>query len=166
MRNYKILYMNSEMGDTELRLALERFKNTSLEDWKAVELIERSYNFSDIISPNDINIIDYMEIYEDHFKIGAKIAQIHKKLKNGIAIIALQKPKGRDEGRGGSVTLEKPRLYLSMSCGNLKITKAKSWSTLAKNTGQNPNGLTIDFKLVQGCKFIPNGSGWHYRDNN
>ena len=153
--------MNSEMGDTELRLALERFDNTSLEDWKAVELIERSDNFSDIISPNDINIIDYMEIYEDHYKIGDKIAQIHKKLKKGIALIALQKPKDRDEGRGGSVTLEKPRLYLSMSYKELKITKCKSWSTLAKHSGQNPNGLVINFKLAGGYKFIPDKAGWH-----
>ncbi|MFC1694132.1 DnaB-like helicase N-terminal domain-containing protein [Candidatus Latescibacterota bacterium] len=161
MKNHKIRVMNSEMGDTEFRLALDRFEGTLLEEWKSVQFIERSDHFNDLILSDAINIIDFMEIYQDHYKIGAYIAQIHKKLNKGIAVIALQKPPGRDEGRGGSVTLEKPRLYLSMSPGKLKIVKAKSWSLTAQYSGQNPNGLEIDFKLVGGFKFIPSDTGWH-----
>ena len=71
-------------------------------------------------------------------------------LKNGFALIALQKNHGRDEGLGGARGLEKPRLYLAMDNGRLKIVKGKSWA----DRGNNHNGQSIRFKLVDGCKFI------------
>jgi hypothetical protein len=43
-----------------------------------------------------------------------------------------------------------------MSPGRLKIVKAKNWAT-----SENPNGLEINFKLVDGCKLIKTGD-WHF----
>jgi hypothetical protein len=147
MQDHDIHYFSSEMGPIELRSRLEKF-DIPLTDWKFTPK-ERSSNFSDVIKPDAINVIDYLEISDDFYRVGGMIREIYDKLKSGIAIIALQKNPNTDVGLGGMRSLEKARLYLAMEQGRLKIVKAKNWQT-----SLNPNGLGIDFKLVQGCKFV------------
>jgi len=96
-----------------------------------------------------VNIIDFLEVYDDFYRIGGMIKEIFDNLDNGIAIIAIQKNKGNEYGLGGMRGLEKARLYLTMEPGKLKIAKAKNWATF-----ENPNNLEKEFKLIQGCKFI------------
>jgi hypothetical protein len=43
-----------------------------------------------------------------------------------------------------------------MSPGKIEIVKAKGWV----DDLMNPNGLCRDFKLVQGCRFLPQGN-WY-----
>jgi len=155
MDKHDIYYFNSEMGETELKERLGKFEGMELKDWRFFPF-ERSSDFHDVIRPDDINIIDYLEIGDNFYMIANQIAEIHKRLVKGIAIIAIQKERGRDYGRGGSFSLEKPRLYLSIDPGRIKIVKAKNW-----RTEENPNGKILYFKIVQGAKFIPDGE-WHY----
>jgi len=143
------------MGRIELRNRLEKF-NVPMEEWKRVAWKERAADFAPMIRPNAVNIIDFLEIHENFFEVGKLIKQIFDKLENGIAVIALQKPKGRDEGLGGQRGLEKPRLYLSMSPGLLKIVKAKNW----KHENINPNGMMRKWKLGGGCNFKVEGD-WY-----
>ena len=77
------------------------------------------------------------------------LKKIFDKLKNGIAIVALQKNPGAAMARGGIGTLEKPRLYITMDSGVMKIEKGKNW----KNPEVNPNGMQVRFSLVQGAIF-------------
>lgn len=157
MHRHEVVYFSSEMGHIELRTRLEKFNlPNGLEDWKAVTWKERASDFAPMIRPNAVNIIDFLEIHENFFEVGKLIKQIFDKLSNGIAVIALQKPKGRDEGLGGQRGLEKPRLYLSMSPGLLKITKAKNW----KHENINPNGMMRKWRLGGGCHFKVEGD-WY-----
>jgi len=154
---HNVLYMNSEMGASELKLRLEMFKDVCpLEKWK-FKAIERSDKFADAIDPDGLNVIDFMEIYDEFWKLGGWIRDVHKKLNKGVAIIAIQKQSStkkdqKDFGRGGEMTLEKPRLYMAMDRGRLKIVKAKIW----RRHDRNPNGLSRSFKIVSGWKFLPN----------
>jgi len=153
MVTHEIHYFNCEMGVEELTNRLYEFNDVDFRDWQHyVNFYERSSNFADLIVPGKkvINIIDYMAIYENHFLIGQWIKDIHEKLNGAIAVIAVQKPGGRDEAVGGGVTLDIPRLYLAMSRGKMKIVSAKN----RKNRAVNPNGMVIHFKLVAGAKFI------------
>lgn len=158
MDRYKIHYFNSEMGASELRLRLGLFKNVS--EW-TFTAYERADNFEDVIKPNDINVIDFLDVTDEFWKVGGVIKGIHEKLKDGICIIGLQKNEGywdakaqkwidRDLGRGGALSLEKARLYLSMGRGTMKITKAKNWKGR-----DNPNRTTREFKLYSGSEFVP-----------
>jgi hypothetical protein len=144
------------MGGSELKKRLSLFPNTIPSQWQ-FKAWERSDNFSDVIKPGKsrINIIDFLEIHDEFYKVGGQLAEIHKKLKGAIAIVALQKNAGSDTGLGGFRGLEKPRLYLAMSPSKLKIVKAKNWKS-----SDNPNGKVIRFKVAQGCIFKPQG-GWH-----
>jgi hypothetical protein len=146
MDSHDIHYFSSEMGAIEMRERLSKF-NMPLEKWNFTPK-ERVSNFEDVIKPNAINIVDFLEVYEDFYRIGGMIKEIFDKLDKGIAVIAIQKNKGNEYGLGGMRGLEKARLYLTMEQGKIKIVKAKNWATY-----ENPNNLEIDFKLVQGCQF-------------
>jgi hypothetical protein len=157
-KKYPITYLNSEMAAPELRLRLKLFDDVcKLDAWK-FKAIERSSNFADVIDPDGFNVIDFMEIYDEFWKIGGWIRDVHLKLKRGVAIIAIQKKTStkkdtQDFARGGELTLEKPRLYLAMDRGKIKIVKAKIW----RSHERNPNGLTRDFNIISGWKFKPKG---------
>jgi hypothetical protein len=90
------------------------------------------------------------EISDNFYQIGSELRQIHDRLKDGIAVIAMQKKKGAELGRGAEFSLEKPRLYLTMEPGVLKIVKGKNWA----KPGFNPNNLEMKFKLINGCDFL------------
>ena len=153
MHKQKVIYFSSELAKEEMA---ERIRCFGLpdSDWN-FNSYSRSSNFEDVINPEALNIIDFLEIYEDFFKIGKTIAAIHQILTSGVAVIALQKNFGTKTGLGGERSIEKARLYLTVDPGNIKITKGKSWA----NRDKNPNGLSLNFKLLDGCKFMPQ-SGW------
>jgi hypothetical protein len=148
-KDHEVVYFSSEMGSSELQGRLKKF-NLPMHEWKKIVWKERAEDFASMIRPNAINIIDFMEVHEDFFKVGLYIKQIFDKLDKGIAFIAIQKNKGKDEGLGGMRSLEKARLYLAMEPGKLKIVKAKNW----RNDEINPNGLSKRYKLGGGCNFV------------
>jgi len=156
MNQHEIIYLNSEMGDTEFRKRLELFEDVPLSSWN-FRAYHRASNFADLITPEKkIFIVDFLEVTTDFWKVAQYIQEIHKKLKEGICIIALQKAEGKDTGRGGDFSKEKARLYLSLDylhsekMNHIKITDAKAW-----RTDRNPRGLYRIYKLVKGSMFIP-----------
>lgn len=148
MEDHEIYYFSSEMGDSEFRERLEKF-GRPLDSWK-FKPKDKAGNFDQVIRPDAINIIDYLELHEDFWKVGGLIRDIHGKLGKGIAVIALQKNPGLNLGLGGVRSLEKARLYLSLDNHVCRIEKGKNW----RIQGVNPNGLEVRFKIVQGCKFL------------
>jgi len=155
MNKFDIRYFNSEMGEIEMKIRLRNHRNVPLDKWK-FHAYPRDNNFSDVIFPEAINIIDFLEISDTFYKVAAEINDIYRKLHGGIAIIGLQKGYGQDLGRGGTFSLEKPRLYLSVDAGKIKITKAKNW----KDARRNPNKLEKTFKIEGGADLIET-SEWH-----
>lgn len=155
-----IIYCSSEMGAAELRMRLLKFENVQLPVWRRIKFIERASNFADIIDPDGINIIDYMEITDNFYKVAEYTKEIFDKLKKGICLIAIQKDKKSEFGRGGAFGLEKPRIYLNMGNGQLRVVKAKVWVS----PEVNPNGMIIDFKIINGSKlsetYVNGAIGW------
>ena len=140
-----IEYFSSEMGAEEMKLRLSKFSES---DW-AFNARERSSNFADVVKPDKINIIDYLEVTTDFYLVAEEISAIWNKLHKGIALITVQKKRGAELGRGAEFSAEKPRLYLSMDNGLLTIVKAKNWA----KEGENPNGKKFSFSLVGGARF-------------
>ena len=154
MHQHRVFYFSSEMAEQELKLRLSKFER-ALTSWRFFPK-ERVSNFADVIRPDDINIIDYLEVHEDFWRIGGMIREIFDKLRRGIAIIAIQKNPDKDYGLGSTRGLEKARLYLTLNPNELKIIKAKNWA----DPSVNPNNLKLHFKLYQGCKFSVT-KDWH-----
>jgi len=155
---FKIHYFSTEMGKAEFLDRADHFWPDAGTN-PNFNFYEHYEGFDQVLFPDDINVIDYLELFDDFYKMAGLIKKIGMTLKKGIAFIALQKPKGRDEGEGGERTKNLPRLYLSLTPGNLKIVKAKNW----KNTKFNPNKLEIQFKLAEGCKFT-NTTSWKRKE--
>lgn len=137
-------YFTSEMGPEEMKVRLLKFPQTS---WDFVAR-ERSSNFVDVIRPNRINVVDYLEVTDNFFLIAEELNRIFEKLDRGICLVALQKKKGAEMGRGAEFGLEKPRLYLSLDSNKLKIIKGKNWATTV-----NPSTKAWQFSLANGCAF-------------
>ncbi len=152
MHKAEVHYFNSEMGSGELRKRLAMF-DMPLDAW-TFHAWERTDNFQDAIrpGPGKLNIIDFLEVSEDFYRVGGMLKAIHDKLNGALAIVALQKNKGADLGMGGGRSLEKPRLYLALEPGLCRIVKAKNWKTAT-----NPNGLQLKFKTVNACRLLPQG---------
>ncbi|MGA2464684.1 MAG: bifunctional DNA primase/polymerase [Thermodesulfobacteriota bacterium] len=146
----KTFYFSSEFGADELRQRLEGFPYL-LDGWRKITFIEKSRDFQDVIDPDGLNVIDYLEVSDEgeFYKMGIQIKRIYEKLRDGIAVIGLQKKFGSDFGYGGQPTADKPRLYISLEKQTLKIVKAKLWATTV-----NPDGMTRKFNLVQGARFL------------
>lgn len=152
---YPIYLFSSEGGAEELRNRLEGFPDIAINDW-SFEAMERMGDFADVIVPDCINIIDFLELPGDElWAVGTLLKAISKGLGNGLAIVAIQKKRGALLGRGQELGEEACRLYLSMDKGKLLIKKGKSWAR--KNV--DPNGRTIRFTIENGCLFHPIG-GW------
>ena len=108
------------------------------------ELIERRERWKDIIRPDNINIIDWIMLGDNFYQIGMIIDGIQSKLRNGIAVISLQKDPAKTRGRGGTFSEDLASLYLAIDYQRLTVVKAKEWQ------GMNPNGKMYGFDIVDG----------------
>ena len=159
-KDFKVTYFSSEMGEQELKLRIKNF-NLPFDEWDHVKFKERNDNFADVVTPGEgnINIIDYMEEGDEAWKVKTHIDEVWKKLNGAIAIICLQKPKGRDEAFGGEGTARRARVYISLKHGEAKIYKAKSYI----DHEDNPKDKILKYKLIAGSKYIVE-EDWHHPD--
>jgi len=110
----EISYFSSEMLETEFKVRLQSFQpNTKIEEWN-FKPYHRTENFEDVIDPNGLNIIDFLEIHDKFYTVGKTMVNIFNRLETGIAIICVQKTAGSDHGRGGSFLIEKPRITVNL----------------------------------------------------
>ena len=152
MRRHRILYFSSEMVEDELASRLRK-SDIPLEDWH-FEPYERSYDFDQVIDPDGLNLIDFLELGGDeteYYKGVSLIRKIYDKLDNGVAIIAVQKNKNAELPKGGSGLLEKARIALSLDPGKITITVAKNW---AEGITTSPRGKSWTYQLVGGINIL------------
>lgn len=153
-RGINIRYITSEMGTQELSTRCKMFEpEIPFSFWKGVQFCDHSFGFSDKVDPDGLNIIDYLEIAKDFSEIADRMKEIYQKLRNGIAVIGIQKKYGADFGRGAEFSLEKPRLYVTLEAnppeGNIaKIVKCKNWA----RDDRNPNHLECVFNVIKGSQ--------------
>jgi hypothetical protein len=155
----RIRYVSSEMGPTELKnrlLLYPQEQHFDLNIWKDIEFVERSENYPDLITGEQrIFILDYLELYDDIYRMAGIINDIFRRLEKGMALVIIQKDPKKEHGWGGQATKHKARLAMDLERGKLILRKVKSFKG-----EHSPDGMCREFKLAQGWKFIPQG-GWH-----
>ena len=150
----KFRYITSEMTAEEINGRIKRFGDTR-EQWASFcKFYSKTHDYADAIDPAGINIIDFLEVYEDFYKVGADIKKIFDRLTTGIAIIAMQKKRGETYARGGEFTIEKARLAISLFThgrtddgiiGSCQVVKCKNYKA-----GKNPEGREYFYMLTHG----------------
>ncbi len=159
LKEHKITYLSSELGVLELRDRIALF-GYPRDVWKPATFKKVTSNFEDAIDPDGVNIVDYLELYDELWKMGLLIKNINDRLKSGTALIMLQRPHGRAVAKGGEATLEKPRLYLSMDQPfgedhRIAVLKAHNW----RDSSDNPKNKVRRFKIIKGSR-IDATSDW------
>ncbi len=162
---YKVHYFSSEMSRKELQKRIKKFGFPDSK-WELIEFRDRAYDFHDVIKPDDINIIDFLEIHDEFYKIGGQIKKIADKLKKGVALIGLQKNPGTNYGLGGMRGVERARLYVSLEASTVgKFGKAKIMVGKNRRFEEvNPVGMIMEYSLRGGALFTRQSSGWHYEE--
>jgi len=158
MYDWETHYFDSESGATLLSERLLGI-DPSLPNPLPFKIHHRVRNFSDVIFPDALNIIDYLDLGKEYQGVGDELLRIVEALNRGVAIVGLQKPPPsrtkdgklivRDWGYGGLPTIHRAQVALSMDRGKLKIVAAKSradrtidpvnkqWTFRLDNTGSN-----------------------------
>ena len=110
------------------------------------KVYDKGENFHDVIKPDGLNIIDYLDVNNEaeYFKMKPYLKRIKRALKRGVAVVALQKPPGRPDAYGGASLRGDSDLYLAMDFGQLVVLKAKDWQ------GENPNLKKYKFDIGYG----------------
>ncbi|MEJ2727451.1 MAG: hypothetical protein P8185_02885, partial [Deltaproteobacteria bacterium] len=106
--------------------------------------------------PDNLNLIDYIELHDNFYLISKILSQLHDKLDGALLIAAIQKDPKSLYGRGGSFTQEKPVLSLTLDQGVATISKCKEW----REGCENPNKMQYRFKISDGCR-LKKDQGWH-----
>lgn len=118
---------------------------------------DRDSDFGDVVEPNAINVIDYLDMNSETYLIGEEIEKIYRKLKRGIALIAIQKKPGQKIGLGGVFSWKRAKLYLSLGMtedGGELFHKLEIVKSRGRTDPQlNPRGMEFKFKLIGGIKF-------------
>jgi len=160
MAEWECQYLSSELNGPKLKKRISLFE-TPMEFWK-MPAYDRHDNYHDALLPNAINVVDFLMVTDDFWKVGTQIKDVHIALRKtgGIAIIALQKSPYKTYGRGGDITEDLASLYITLSHpGRAKVIKMKDWK--AEN---NPRYKVCDYKLVNASKFIQS-TPWHYEED-
>jgi len=151
MRDYKCHYFSSEMGKKNFKNRISKHQETS--NWPAY-IVDDFPNFVDVIQPDDINFIDYVETKEP-YDIPNILRDIQRKLRKGVAVVALQKNKGQPFAVGGLQTTAKASVFIIIDpefpYAEMRVIKAKNYKMI------NPHGFMMKFKIVDGINLRPAG---------
>lgn len=157
--NYEVVYLNSEMHETEFKKRMKKFG--PLSKWH-IQGYKCHNNFTDYIKSDKprIYIVDFLEIHDNFFEIAKPIRAIHEKLGDSLCFIAVQMKLGASLGRGGDFSAEKARLYLTMDYVEAQL---KTRLTIYDAKEPRPpyetvRGLTQMVKIIGGNEM--NGEGW------
>ncbi|NCN42715.1 hypothetical protein GW916_15885, partial [bacterium] len=83
-----VYYFYSEGGAKELRDRLDKCEGMAIEEWN-FRLFSRSTNFSDVIAPDCLNVVDYLELVGDFWEVNKHLTAICNRIGNGLAVVCI-----------------------------------------------------------------------------
>jgi hypothetical protein len=164
-RNYNVHYFSSELRAPDFKMRMSKFGDCSIQQMEQITFYPEINDYVSVIRTGrgNLNIIDYVELHDDFYKISKIFDGIHKKLDGALCVALLQKDPKKEYGTGGYFSQQKPVVSVSLSGGNIAcITKQKGWNPKI----QNPKYKVYRYKLVDGCRFMraTHSVGWTTRE--
>lgn len=156
---FDIHYFSSEISPGAFKRRINKFPDLTPDMWN-INFYNRSSDWEEVIVPGNksINIVDYIEMHDEFYKVGKYIHAIHAALNGATAILAIQKNVNNDYGLGGQRTIEKSEIAISMDHGQAKLIKIREFNL--EYCQESPRNKIYRFKLVDGCRFV-RVQGWH-----
>lgn len=156
----RMRYQNVEMGNSEILSRVKQYEKdhewTMQQFREKVEIIRVTENWWDYILPNGLNLIDYVVEYEETYRVASHIFKIHQKLKEGIALVVVQKDPLKQYGSGGYAIRNIPRVIISLArdkksskAHRITLEDVKSFSCI-----HNPSGLSRRYSMPGLWKFV------------
>ncbi len=162
MDTYPCYYFTSEFNDAKFidRMDLFNWVNIWKEDgtpkfW----LADQAEHWQDVIQPDAINIVDWIYLDDEMWKIRTVMKNIIANLDRGIALVVIQKRSYKQVGEGGEGTKDLASVYFTIRNDKelkrpvLKVEKVKSPNSRIDEHGDtilNPNFREWSFQIVQG----------------
>jgi hypothetical protein len=165
--HHRITYVNSEMSEEELACRLQGFQRVYGISWEtfynSVYFASCNCNalnkkdtdmLAKLIDPDGINIIDYMKINDDFYKVGDSLERVHSRLNKGIAVVFFQKDPHAKHLLGKSFPEHLARLAMMIDIDHetglrcLQFTKVK----FPAQEDDYPEGRPIWFSVTDGVK--------------
>lgn len=113
----RIRYVSSEMKGGELKNRFKKF-GISKDNWwpdEQTDYVALNNNLQNIIIPDALNIIDYLEFPNGDYTLGAEyMKRIHDRLTTGVAVVCNQQKEGVRLPRSGDLICEKPRFAVTL----------------------------------------------------
>ena len=119
------------------------------------DLLPVTQNHADYIVRDKLNIVDWINIRGEFYAIGGTLEDIQAEVGNGLALIVLQKSRGKSMGMGGDFGAFTPSVYMTIDplgkgAARLNVLKVKS----TPPEGMRPEGKMYGFSIVdRGSKF-------------
>lgn len=155
----EIFFWNSETTPMAIKANARRICPDD-GSWSGLVVRERAGDFHQVIEPNGLNIVDYLQMEDEFYLVGKKLKMIFDALETGVCVVFMQKNKGAALGIGGAYTLHKPVLALSLNethgTNVCKIDKLKCPLEFP-----NKEGSELDFRFnpFGGIDIVTN---WRY----
>lgn len=138
---------NSETGPEQMK---DRMAGFDIPVPAPFTVYQRYDQFADVIHPEHLSVIDYLDQNSEVYLVGSEIDAIWRKLTTGVAVIGIQKAppivtfvrgvkklQDRDLGYGGAFSAKRAVLYISLGNGKVKLVYVKT----PANPQVNPNNM-------------------------
>lgn len=146
-----VYYWYNEMSEAKLIIRCEDFPLLidAQNQGRFFPVKQVDFEIADVIEPDGINIIDYLDRDDELYLIGRDIKQLQARLNNGIVVFALQKQHGNKFGYGGLPSAKLSNLYIALDKveeqrtslrGKAEIIKCKDWEEV------NPVGMFCEYR--------------------
>jgi len=152
-------YFTSEFNDAKFVDRMRHFDWVELFDKDGkprFTVVKQGDNWQDKIQPNCINIIDWIYIDKDMFKVRGILDKMLKRVGRGILVAVLQKRSYKEFGEGGEGTKDLSSVYLTIR--NDAVLKKK---VLKVEKVKTPNTVDDEGRPIQN----PNYKEWSFSTN-
>ena len=151
-----VFYFTSEFNAPKFRDRMKEFKWRTYTDDSGkpkFTVAEQSDNWQDVIQPDALNIIDWMKLDDEMWKIRGIMDGIKSKLRKGVAVICIQKRTYKKYGEGGEYSKDLASVYLTMSYDD-KMKTNLLYVDKVKTPGLvDPNFTKWSFNIYRGAEF-------------
>jgi len=111
-----VYYWYNEMSEAKMVIRCEDFLLLidAQSQRRFFPVKQADFEFADVIEPDGINLIDYLDRDDELYLIGRDIKQLQARLNNGIVVFALQKQHEKKFGYGGLPSAKLSNLYITL----------------------------------------------------